>query len=311
MGKENNVKMHHIDFKRDISFKFLFNDDQDKDVVYLLKLIIESVFHIKCKTLSIMNPILTPEGFTDKQMTLDILVQTDTGEIVNVEMQNSNFNQNHYQRIQMYGSKTLLTENIRGSKNYTDNVHKIYQIIFIDDCDKRNRDLIDIYRSMNKHGQEENHSLVTRAYVQLPVINDIVKEKGIEFLNDFEQLVYIFKNTLDDAIMSVEESRVIRTMKRIEKAFTKEGLEELAAFKRELNESIIYSEGKDEGLQEGLQKGSYNNQKETTFKLLKKNFPQEDLSCFKELSYAQYKTIFDMLVEDKEFSEIKAFAENR
>ena len=296
----------HIDFRKDISFKFLFNDDQDKDVVYLLKIIIETVFDIKCKTLRIMNPILTSDGFTDKQMTLDILVETDTGEIINVEMQNSDFNQNHYQRIQMYGSKTLLTENIKGTKNYTDHVHKIFQVIFIDDCDKRNRDLIDIYRSTNKHGQEENYSLITRAYVQLPVINDIVAEKGIENLTEFEQLVYIFKNSLDSAIMGVEESRVIRTMKRVEEAFTKEGLEDLAAFKRELSDSIIYSEGRDEGIGEGI----YSNQKEMTFDFLETKYPGYDFSCFEDLSLSQYRTICKMILDNKEFDEIKAYAEN-
>lgn len=296
------VKKYHIDFKRDIAFKFLFNNDQDEDVVYLLKLIIESVFQIKCQSLRIMNPILSSEGFVDKQMTLDILVKTDTGELINVEMQNSHFHQNHYQRIQMYGSKAILSENIRGTKNYIDNVHKIYQIIFIDDCDSRNRDLIDIYRSMNKHGQEENHSLLTRAYVQLPVINDIVKEKGIEHLKDFEQLVYIFKNTLDSAIMDIEESRVIRTMKRVEEIFTAEGLAELAAFKRELNDSVIYCEGRD--------KGSYETQKEMTFDFLGAKYPGYDFSCFEDLSLSQYKTICRMIINNKSFDEIKTFIEN-
>ena len=99
-------------------------------------------------------------------------------------------------------------------------------------------------------------------------------------------------------------------MKCVEEVFTKEGLEELAAFKRELNEMIKYSEDRDEGIKKGLQEGRYNTQKESTFKLLKKYFPQEDLSCFHELNYAQYKAIFDMLIEDKEFDEIKTFIEN-
>ena len=99
--------------------------------------------------------------------------------------------------------------------------------------------------------------------------------------------------SLDEIKAYIEESKVIEATKHVE-AFTKEGLEELAAFKREVNDSIRYSEG------------SNDKQKEMTLQLLKKNFPQEDLSCFNELPFEQYETIFNMLMDDKSFDEIQS-----
>ena len=84
--------------------------------------------------------------------------------------------------------------------------------------------------------------------------------------------------------------------------FAKEGLEDLAAFKRELSDSIRYSEVRDEGI--------YSNQKEMTFDFLETKYPGYDFSCFEDLSLSQYKTICKMILDNKEFDEIKAFIEN-
>lgn len=75
------------DFKNDVLFKFLLGDDQDEDSLYLLKLIIENTLHIKCQSIKVVNPELVPEHVGDKTMILDIKVVTDTGDIIDIEMQ--------------------------------------------------------------------------------------------------------------------------------------------------------------------------------------------------------------------------------
>ena len=40
---------------------------------------------------------------------------------------------------------------------------------------------------------ESKEPLLHRIYIQLPMIDEIAKEKGMEAMNDFEQVCYLFK----------------------------------------------------------------------------------------------------------------------
>lgn len=153
------------DFKNDILFKFLLSNDQDEDSLYLLKLIIENTLHIKCQSIQVVNPELVPEHVGDKAMILDVKVVTDTGDIIDIEMQSSSFTKNLYYRFQFYGAKSLAKQKKRGEENYVSGVHHVSQIIVIDDIDSRNMELVDSYESRNKRGILEKHNLITRSYL--------------------------------------------------------------------------------------------------------------------------------------------------
>ena len=88
------------DFKNDFMFKHSLGNDQDPGSFYLLKLFIEGILNISCKSITILNPDLVVENIEDKDMLLDIRVQTNNGDYVNIEM----FSKNHYQRFQIYGA---------------------------------------------------------------------------------------------------------------------------------------------------------------------------------------------------------------
>ena len=88
------------DFKNDFMFKHSLGNDQDPDSFYLLKLFIEGILNISCKSITILNPDLVVENIEDKDMLLDIRVQTNTGDYVNIEM----FCKNQYQ---IYGASLL------------------------------------------------------------------------------------------------------------------------------------------------------------------------------------------------------------
>ena len=89
------------DFKNDFMFKHSLGNDQDPGFFYLLKLFIEGILNISCKSITILNPDLVVENIEDKDMLLDIRVQTNTGDYVNIEMQYSAFSKNQYQRFQI------------------------------------------------------------------------------------------------------------------------------------------------------------------------------------------------------------------
>ena len=91
------------DFKNDFMFKHSLGNDQDPGSFYLLKLFIEGILNISCKSITILNPDLVVENIEDKDMLLDIRVQTNNGDYVNIEM----FSKNQYQRFQIYGASLL------------------------------------------------------------------------------------------------------------------------------------------------------------------------------------------------------------
>ena len=144
------------DFKNDVLFKFLLGDDHGVDCLYLLKLIIENTLHITCQSIQVVNPELTPEHVGDKTMILDIKVVTDTGDTIDIEMQSSSFTKNLYYRFQIYGAQSLAKQKKRGEKNYVTGVHRVGQIIVIDDIDSRNMKLVDTYQSRNEEGYWKN-----------------------------------------------------------------------------------------------------------------------------------------------------------
>ena len=165
------------DFKNDFMFKHFLDNNQDPDPFYLLKLFIEGILNISCKSITILNPDLVVENIEDKDMLLDIRVQTNTGDYVNIEMQYSAFSKNQYQRFQIYGA-SLLSGQEKEEDDYQKNINHVYQIIFIDDIDKANLKLYDRYESRNEEGKLEKYNLLTRVYVQMPYINLIKKQKN-------------------------------------------------------------------------------------------------------------------------------------
>ena len=163
-------------------FKHSLGNDQDPDSFYLLKLFIEGILNISCKSITILNPDLVVENIEDKDMLLDIRVQTNTGDYVNIEM----FSKNQYQRFQIYGA-SLLSRQEKEEDDYQKNINHVYQIIFIDDIDKANLKLYDCYESRNEEGKLEKYNLLTRVYVQMPYINLIKKQKKLEEFSEIER----------------------------------------------------------------------------------------------------------------------------
>ena len=76
-------------------------------IPFIYLIFIEGILNISCKSITILNLDLVVENIEDKDMLLDIRVQTNTGDYVNIEMQYSAFSKNQYQRFQIYGASLL------------------------------------------------------------------------------------------------------------------------------------------------------------------------------------------------------------
>ena len=112
------------DFKNDVLFKYLLCDDLDPDCIFMLKLFIENILNIKCHQITVLNPDLNPKYVNDKDMVLDIKVKTTSGDIIDIEMQNSTFSKSHYCRFQQYGA-TLLASQKKGKGLYRNSTSSI------------------------------------------------------------------------------------------------------------------------------------------------------------------------------------------
>ena len=294
------------DFKNDFMFKHSLGNDQDPDSFYLLKLFIEGILNISCKSIAILNPDLVVENIEDKDMLLDIRVQTNTGDYVNIEM----FSKNQYQRFQIYGA-SLLSRQEKERDDYQKNINHVYQIIFIDDIDKANLKLYDRYESRNEEGKPEKYNLLTRVYVQMPYINLIKKQKKLEEFSEIEKGIYIFENGItDDIIRLKEDNKVVEIMKeKIDRFNQDEQLRDMA-YKRSLNrwanerdKQDMYEKGKEEGIKQGIIEKS----KEKTKQLFNKYYPKEDDSILENLNSEQYDKIFEMILDNRGINEIKKF----
>ena len=294
------------DFKNDFMFKHSLGNDQDPDSFYLLKLFIEGILNISCKSITILNPDLVVENIEDKDMLLDIRVQTNTGDYVNIEM----FSKNQYQRFQIYGA-SLLSRQEKEGNDYQKNINHVYQIIFIDDIDKANLKLYDRYESRNEEGKPEKYNLLTRVYVQMPYINLIKKQKKLEEFSEIEKGIYIFENGItDDIIRLKEDNKVVEIMKeKIDRFNQDEQLRDMA-YKRSLNrwanerdKQDMYEKGKEEGIKQGIEQGKYNLIKQ----LFNKYYPEEDDNILENLNNEQYDKIFEMILDNRSINEIKGF----
>ena len=318
------------DFKNDFMFKHSLGNDQDPGSFYLLKLFIEGILNISCKSITILNPDLVVENIEDKDMLLDIRVQTNTGDYVNIEMQYSAFSKNQYQRFQIYGA-SLLSRQEKEGDDYQKNINHVYQIIFIDDIDKANLKLYDRYESRNEEGKLEKYNLLTRVYVQMPYINLIKKQKKLEEFSEIEKGIYIFENGItDDIIRLKEDNKVVEIMKeKIERFNQDEQLRDMA-YKRSLNrwanerdKQDMYEKGKEEGIVEGIKQGIeqglemgieqgvmqgiIEKSKEKTKQLFNKYYPEEDDNILENLNNEQYDKIFEMILDNRSINEIKEF----
>ena len=304
------------DFKNDFMFKHSLGNDQDPDSFYLLKLFIEGILNISCKSITILNPDLVVENIEDKDMLLDIRVQTNNGDYVNIEMQYSAFSKNQYQRFQIYGA-SLLSRQEKEGNDYQKNINHVYQIIFIDDIDKANLKLYDRYESRNEEGKLEKYNLLTRVYVQMPYINLIKKQKKLEEFSEIEKGIYIFENGItDDIIRLKEDNKVVEIMKeKIERFNQDEQLRDMA-YKRSLNrwanerdKQDMYEKGKEEGIKQGIEQGVkqgiIEKSKEKTKQLFNKYYPKEDDSILENLNSEQYDKIFEMILDNRSINEIK------
>ena len=240
-------------------------------------------------------------------MILDVRVKTDEGKLIDIEMQNSALTKEVHYRFQIYGARMMDHQVNRGDLLYSENVHEVYTILFVNDIDRDNLLLIDTYMPRNQLGHVRKHNLLTHHNIYLPFIDAVVREKGLKNLNALELAIYTLYHGITDDIMALN-SEVVTMMKEKMDQFNEDEELVLAASKRQLVKIQHHQEKiriRQEGKEEGLKEGELLKAKEKTLKLFGKLFPKEDVQFLNNLSLQQYDQIFDALLENKDLKMIK------
>ena len=285
----------------------MLSDLNDSRCYYLLKVIIEGITGIKCQELFVLNSEVNPEHLSDKDMVLDVRVKTDEGKLSDIEMQNSIFSKELYHRLQAYEARMIDHQVNRGDERYSDHLHKVNLITFINDIDKDNLVLIDSYVPRNEYGNVRKFNLATSYFVQLPFIKVIEKEKRLENFSRLEILIYILYQGLTHDIMTLDNEVVTIMKDKLEQFNEDEGLV-LAAEKRQLVKIQHYQEEqriRKESLEEGKAEGELLKAKENTIALFKSKFSQEHDEILENLTLEKYNLIFDALINDQDLERIK------
>ena len=295
------------DFKNDLVFKFMLSDLNDSRCYYLLKIIIEGITGIQCQELFVLNSEVNPEHLSDKDMVLDVRVKTDEGKLIDIEMQNSSLTKEVHYRFQIYGARMMDHQVNRGDILYSENVHEVYTILFINDIDRDNLLLIDTYMPRNQLNHVRKYNLLTHHNVYLPFIDAVVREKGLKNLNALELAIYTLYHGITDDIMALN-SEVVIMMKEKMDQFNEDEELVLAASKRQLVKIQHHQEKvriRQEGKEEGLKEGELLKAKEKTLMLFKSKYPQENVQILENLTLLQYDQIFDALLENEDLKTIK------
>lgn len=291
------------DFKNDLVFKFMLSDLNNSRCYYLLKTIIEGITGIKCQELFVLNSEVNPEHLSDKDMILDVRVKTDEGKLIDIEMQNSALTKEVHYRFQIYGARMMDHQVNRGDILYSENVHEVYTILFVNDIDRDNLLLIDTYMPRNQLNHVRKYNLLTHHNVYLPFIDAVVREKGLKNLDALELAIYTLYHGVTDDIMALNSEVVIMMKEKIDQFNEDEELV-LAASKRQLVK-IQHHQEKIRIRQEGKEEGELLKAKENTLMLFKSKYPQEDILILENLTLSQYNEIFKALIENKNLQIIK------
>lgn len=214
-------------------------------------------------------------------------------------MQNSALTKEVHYRFKIYGARIIDHQVNRGDLLYSENVHEVYTILFVNDIDRDNLLLIDIYMPRNQLNHVRKYNLLTHHNVYLPFIDAVVREKG----SKIELAIYTLYHGITDDIMALNSEVVIMMKEKMDQSNEDEELV-LAASKRQLVK-IQHHQEKIRIRQEGKEEGELLKAKENTLMLFKSKYPQEDILMLENLTLSQYNEIFKALIENKNLQIIK------
>ena len=269
------------DFKRDIVFKFFFSNENDTDSRALLSCLIDGTLGRNVAIERILNLNYLQDDSKDKGVRYDIKIEDALGNHIDIEMQNSSLSNTLVRRFVFYGSK-LIGEDVHVGDKY-DDMKSYIQIIFIDDT------------------KDDEDILLMRYYIYLPYINVIASEKGLMNMSDYELLLYMIENGMEE-VESMKDRKIVKMMERKQKEMEmNEHMKELA-FNRMIYQMCEKAEKK-EFMAMGKKEGIAIEERKMLVKMLKRKYPQEDFEWMKECDDNIIKEIEELIYQPISYEE--------
>ena len=283
--------MHQLSYSNDLFFKYTLSRE-DEGSVYARNTIIERVTGIRVKESTVLNPNLDPG------IILDVHVKDEQNRHFNIEMQTTYKGLAEMMRFEFYGARALNNQ-LNSGKKYRD-LKPVYQIIFIDEYAWNNRNLINQYQMRNEQGEKESYyPLILRTYIHMPAINDIVREKEIQRLNDFEQLVYLFENNGKNDILKSKERLVKEFVDKYEEMQKDDELWSTAMAIQMGEARYRY------GLEDSFEEGKKEGEALLLIKQLKSKYHEDCSAWLLSLNDEQMEAVSSLILVCNSFQELK------
>ncbi|MEI3327567.1 MAG: PD-(D/E)XK nuclease family transposase [Thomasclavelia sp.] len=232
------------------------------------------------------------------------------GRVIDIEMQMAGNSNSESTRFQFYGARLLVEQIDTGEKYHQ--LRPVYQIIFINEDDDR---LIKDYAFRDDQGELEKENLNYRYFIKMKHIDKIIKEKGIEGLNDLERLCYLFIKNEYTAIMKEREEDIVEmVIKMYDKFRSNEPIWSLAnqlALAKLRTESLeMEREEKtakriEEGIKKGIEQGIEREKRNRCIKMLEKRYQKDYSKWIEGLSEKQIELIYEYIFEEDDFEVFK------
>ena len=308
IDNNNNVR-----FSNDLFFKYLLSRDT-LESIKLRKFIVKSVTHLDCQQMIVKNPEINQNTVLAKNIILDICAVDEKGRIIDIEMQMAGNSNSESTRFQFYGARLLVEQIDTGEKYHQ--LRPVYQIIFINEDDDR---LIKDYAFRDDQGELEKENLNYRYFIKMKHIDKIIKEKGIEGLNDLERLCYLFIKNEYTAIMKEREEDIVEmVIKMYDKFRSNEPIWSLAnqlalaklrteslEMEREEKTAKRIEEGIKQGIEQGVEIGKKETLRQTCIKMIKKQYHQDCQEWIESLTGKQLEKIIELIFEEDDFEVFK------
>ena len=282
---------NQLNYSNDLFFKYTLSRE-DEGSVYARNTIIERVTGIRVKESTVLNPNLDPG------IILDVHVKDEQNRHFNIEMQTTYKGLAEMMRFEFYGARALNNQ-LNSGKKYRD-LKPVYQNIFIDEYAWNNRNLINQYQMRNEQGEDESgYPLILRTFVHMPAINDIVKEKEMQRLNDFEQLVYLFENN--------EENDILKSKERLVKVFM-DKYEEMQKDDELWSTAMAIQMGEARyryGLEDSFEEGKKEGEALLLIKQLKSKYQEDCTTWLQSLNDEQIEAVSSLILVCNSFQELK------
>ena len=267
----------------------------------------------------VVNSEQVPNTIDGKKTIQDVLLfEVDTHTLYDLEMQNSRNLLRDQKRYRVYGIR-LISSRYKAGTSYL-KVHKLIQIIFVNDYPRPGDDMIDVYTVQNQHGRVmQIPSQITTIYIYLKQIDVIVKEKGIENLTIFEKLCYEYLYEGLGVTMK-EEGKLVTAMKEqyqvmIENSdvwpfvLTAEEQEESRIeslkLEREEGEGVGLKKGMEKGKKEGIKEGERKSHVRLLTNQIKQKYGSNQESWVKTLANEQLNALSLSILTSDTLQELK------